>query len=142
AAASESHLAASGSKPQTLVQTLYASPTHTQRSAVSFPFDHPLRSKVDNNWAIVKPNINQFFTRDQQAMITEIFRDLHNEEYVDKVLHHMDEDAGGLGNYHVALFGTPGSGKFEWVLTGRHCTIRCDGDSVEGAAFGGPIFYG
>ncbi|MCY3756311.1 MAG: hypothetical protein OXG96_01185, partial [Acidobacteria bacterium] len=33
-------------------------------------------------------------------------------------------------------------GKFEFVLTGRHCTMRCDGDSVEGAAFGGPIFYG
>jgi hypothetical protein len=28
------------------------------------------------------------------------------------------------------------------VLTGRHCTARCDGDSVEGTAFGGPIFYG
>src|SRR5438093_1133450 len=26
--------------------------------------------------------------------------------------------------------------------SGRHCTIRCDGDSVDGAAFGGPIFYG
>ena len=28
------------------------------------------------------------------------------------------------------------------MLTGRHCTSRCDGDSVSGAAFGGPIFYG
>jgi uncharacterized protein DUF3500 len=59
-----------------------------------------------------------------------------------KVLLHMREDAGGIGNYHVAIFGTPGSGKFEWVLTGRHCTVRCDGDSVAGSAFGGPIFYG
>ncbi|MBT5706933.1 MAG: DUF3500 domain-containing protein, partial [Verrucomicrobia bacterium] len=25
---------------------------------------------------------------------------------------------------------------------GRHVTRRCDGDSVEGTAFGGPIFYG
>ena len=31
---------------------------------------------------------------------------------------------------------------FEWVLTGRHDTLRADGNSVEGAAFGGPIFYG
>ena len=28
------------------------------------------------------------------------------------------------------------------MFTGRHVTWRCDGDSVEGAAFGGPIFYG
>jgi hypothetical protein len=28
------------------------------------------------------------------------------------------------------------------VLTGRHDTLRADGNSVEGVAFGGPIFYG
>lgn len=27
-------------------------------------------------------------------------------------------------------------------MTGRHCTRRIDGDSVDGKAFGGPIFYG
>ena len=46
------------------------------------------------------------------------------------------------GGSSVAIFGEPGSGKFQFVLTGRHCTRRCDGDSVEGAAFGGPLFYG
>ncbi|MFT5131244.1 MAG: hypothetical protein ACI8W8_004880, partial [Rhodothermales bacterium] len=51
-------------------------------------------------------------------------------------------DDGGLGSCAIAIFGEPGSGKFEFVLTGRHITRRCDGDSVEGAAFGGPIFYG
>src|SRR2546425_583120 len=74
-----------GRKAETLVQALHASLTEPQRAAVCFPFDHPLRSKVDNNWAIVKPTIGQFFTSDQQAMIVEIFRGLHNEEYVDKV---------------------------------------------------------
>ena len=42
----------------------------------------------------------------------------------------------------MAVFGTPGSGKFEWELTGRHLTLRADGDSVDQAAFGGPIIYG
>jgi hypothetical protein len=27
-------------------------------------------------------------------------------------------------------------------MTGRHMTIRCDGNSAEHVAFGGPIFYG
>jgi hypothetical protein len=54
----------------------------------------------------------------------------------------MDEDYGGLGQYHVAIFGEPGSGQFEFEMTGRHLTIRADGDSVAGAAFGGPIIYG
>ncbi len=127
---------------ETLVTTLYKSLTAEQKQKITFPFDDPLRSKVDNNWMITPFKIAQFFTADQQAMIDEIFRGLHNPEFIDKVMYHMQEDAGGLGEYSVALFGTPGTGKFEFVLAGRHCTVRCDGDSVEGAAFGGPIFYG
>jgi hypothetical protein len=127
---------------ETLVTTLYKSLTPEQRSVVCMPFDHPLRSKVDNAWYITPKKIDELFNRDQQAMITEIFRGLHNPDFVDKVMYHVKEDAGGLDKYSVALFGEPGTGKFEFVLAGRHCTARCDGDSVEGAAFGGPIFYG
>jgi hypothetical protein len=133
---------AAQNEPETLVTTLYRSLTPDQKQLVCFPFDHPLRSKVDNNWFITPQRIAQFYNADQQAMITEIFRGLHNPQFVDKVMHHIEEDAGGLGKYSVALFGEPGGGKFEFVLAGRHCTARCDGDSVEGAAFGGPIFYG
>src|SRR5437588_2435641 len=129
---------------ETLVTTLYNSLSPEQKPKIVFPFDHPLRSKVDNNWHIVPQKIGQFFTPDQQAMTEEIFRGLHNPDFVEKVLHHMKEDSKevGLPDYSVALFGEPGAGAFEFVLTGRHCTARCDGDSVEGAAFGGPIFYG
>ena len=127
---------------ETLVGHLYHSLSPPQKQFVTFPFHHPLRARVDNNWRITPVKIGEFFTRDQQEVIKEIFTGLHNPEFVDKVLYHMQEDAGGLGNYSIALFGEPGSGAFEFVLTGRHCTIRCDGDSVEGAAFGGPIFYG
>jgi len=129
-------------RSETLVATLYKSLTPEQRQKVAFPFGHPLQSKVDNNWHIVPEKIGQFFNRDQQAMIAEIFRNLHNPEFADKVFYHINEDAGGIENYSVALFGEPGVGAFEFVLTGRHCTARCDGDSVEGVAFGGPIFYG
>jgi Protein of unknown function (DUF3500) len=130
------------SASETLVGTLYKSLTEQQRQAIAFEFNHPLQSKVDNNWHITPHKIKEFFTPDQQAMIKEIFLGIHNPEYVDKVATHMQEDGGGLENYSIAIFGQPGTGKFEFVLTGRHCTMRCDGDSVEGAAFGGPIFYG
>ena len=127
---------------ETLVTTLYQSLSDKQKTIVHFPFDHPLRSKVDNNWQITPVKIKDLFTPDQQMMIKEIFGGLHNPEYLDKVMKHMQEDGNGLENYTVAIFGLPGTGKFEFVLTGRHCTMRCDGDSVEGSAFGGPIFYG
>jgi len=131
-----------GNSSETLVSTLYKSLTEKQRGIVTFDFDHPLRSKVDNNWMITPVKINDLFSPDQHAMIKEIFQGIHNPEYFDKVMAHMQEDSGGFGQYCIAIFGQPGTGKFEFVLTGRHCTMRCDGDSVEGAAFGGPIFYG
>jgi hypothetical protein len=129
-------------KAETLVAALHRSLTEPQKQVVAFDFNHPLQSKVDANWRITRPLISEFFTRDQQAMIEEIFRSVHNPAYVEQVMRHIEDDGGNLGNYAVALFGQPGTGQFEFVLTGRHCTMRCDGDSVEGAAFGGPIFYG
>src|SRR6266481_3965597 len=133
-----------GSSSETLVTTLYTSLTPEQKTKVVFPFDHPLRSKVDNNWHIVPQKLAEFFSKDQQEMIRQIFLGLHSPEYAEKVMQQVIHDSGaeGFGASSVALFGEPGSGKFEFVLTGRHCTRRCDGDSVEGAAFGGPIFYG
>lgn len=136
-------LAAKKDRPETLVTTLYKSLTEEQRKAVAFPFDHPLRSKVDNNWHIVDKKLD-FYTKDQQQMIREIFMGLHSPEYAETVMKQVVHDSGNKGfeDSSIALFGEPGTGKFEFVLTGRHCTRRCDGDSVEGAAFGGPIFYG
>ena len=50
---------------------------------------------------------------------------------------------GGFGERQsIAIFGEPGDGKFELVMTGRHMTLRCDGNSADHVAFGGPIFYG
>jgi hypothetical protein len=140
--ASPVRAATKSASSESLVATLYKSLSEPQRQAVAFEFNHPLRSKIDANWQITPQKISEFFTPDQQAMIREIFLGVHNPEYAEKVMEHIQEDGSGIGNYSIALFGQPGTGAFEFVLTGRHCTMRCDGDSVEGAAFGGPIFYG
>ena len=132
----------SGKSSETLVSHLYESLSAAQKEKIVFDFNHALRSKIDNNWHITPFRIHEFFDRDQQEMITGIFKGLHNPEFVDQVMQHLVEDSGGIGDYSIALFGAPGSGKFEFVLTGRHCTARCDGDSVDGAAFGGPMLYG
>jgi Protein of unknown function (DUF3500) len=127
---------------ETAVARLYKALKDEQKKTICFPFDHPLRSTVRNNWAIVKPTINDM-SKEQQALCREIFRNLCSEEGHERFMKQMEDDDGGFENYHVAVFGEPGTGRpFEWVLTGRHDTLRVDGNSVEGAAFGGPIFYG
>jgi len=133
---------------ETLVQQLYKSLNDEQRKTICFPFDHPLRSQVDNNWHIIKQSIGSVFNPEQRDLIRQIFVGMHSEEYsqrvVDQVIHdNTAENGGGFDGCAVALFGQPGaSSNFEFVFTGRHVTRRCDGNSVEGEAFGGPIFYG
>jgi hypothetical protein len=143
-------LAAAGTAPaprpssETLAATLWKSLRPEQKKVVAFPFEHPLRAKVDNNWEITQP-IADVFDKDQQAMLRDIYRGIHSPEYADRVWAATVHDQQGDGfekGCSAALFGEPGAGKFEVVITGRHVTRRCDGDSVEGAAFGGPIFYG
>lgn len=134
---------------ETLAAQLYGSLTETQRETLCFDFDYHLRHTVDNNWHITKSHIDELLTPEQQALTKELFLSMHSEEYAPQVLKQVEHDAGkrGFGDVSIAFFGKPatttdaGDG-FEFVLTGRHVTRRCDGNSVKGAAFGGPLFYG
>src|SRR5579862_4229805 len=129
-------------RPESLVKTLFSSLSPKQRETLCMPWENPLRSKVGANWEIVKPTIKEVFSADQQEMVRGILKGVTTEEWYPKILKQFQDDGGGLGEYHVALFGDPSQRKFEWVLTGRHCTMRVDGHSNANAAFGGPIFYG
>lgn len=142
AAAAES--AASAPVAETLVGQFYKSLSDEQKKLICFGFDHPLRKKVDNNWFIVDKSIGALLDKDQQQLVKDIFMDLHSDEYAKKVYGQVESDNsedGGFKRCAVAMFGAPGQ-KFEFVFTGRHVTRRCDGNSVEGEGFGGPIFYG
>lgn len=132
---------ASKSTDETSVKRLYDSLSAAQRKELCFPFDHALRKRISANWEITKPEIEDF-TSEQQAIVEDIFKSVVSPDGYERFKKQMDDDAGGFGKYHVAIFGTPGSGAFEWEMTGRHMTIRADGNSVAGSAFGGPIIYG
>jgi hypothetical protein len=130
------------SPAETAVARFYKTLKDDQRKRLCFPFDHPLRSRVQNNWAVVKPTIGDL-SPDQQVLCRDVFKNLCSEEGYERFIRQMADDYGGFESYHVAVFGEPGTDRpFEWVLTGRHNTLRADGNSVDGAAFGGPIFYG
>lgn len=138
------------STPETLVKQLFDSLKPEQQKEVCFDWDYQdpqrglLRTRISNNWHISKPVINSnFFTGDQQKLIREIFEGVIVPEWHAKIDKQLKDDAGGFGNsQNIAIFGKPGDGKFEMVMTGRHMTLRCDGNSTENVAFGGPIFYG
>jgi len=138
------------STAETLAGRLHASLSADQRTAVCFPWDHVhpkfglLRTRVGNNWNVTEPEVrSDFFTKDQQQLIREIFEQLIDPAWHERYDRQLEDDTGGFGHgQSIALIGAPGSGRFQFLLTGRHVTLRCDGDSAEHVAFGGPIFYG
>ena len=90
---------------ETAVARFYKTLSDEQRKLLCFPFDHPLRSAVKNNWAIVKPMISDM-KPDQKALCREIMKNLCSEEGYERFMRQMDDDSpNGFDDYHVAVFG-------------------------------------
>jgi len=143
--------AAAASTPESLVKVLFESLSPKQREAICFPwnFQHPelglLRTRVSANWDITDYFIDDdaFYTKDQQHIIRGIYEGIINPEWHQRIDKQLEDDAGGYGEQNsIAIFGEPGGDQFEFVMTGRHMTIRADGNTAKHVAFGGPIFYG
>ena len=127
--------------PENLVEELYNSLAPAQKEKMCFDWDHEderglLRTHVSNNWNITDArsmNVGgSFYTSDQKDMIEALFFGLYSPEWHDRIRKQLQDDAGGYGRAQsIAIFGEPGTDKFEFVMTGRHLTIRCDGDSAE-----------
>jgi hypothetical protein len=125
--------------------------TDTQKKEVCFDWDHKdnrglLRKFVNNNWQITNhPVSGNFYTKQQQQIIHDVFKGLIHPDWYAKFLKQARDDNRGLpwgAVQSLAIFGTPGTERFECVITGRHMTLRADGNTDQSVAFGGPIFYG
>ena len=87
-------VAKEGASPtsETLVQQLYGTLNDKQKALCAFPFDHELRSAINNNWHITETQLTRDFDKDQQALITQIFNGLHSPEWVEKVMAQIEHD--------------------------------------------------
>jgi Protein of unknown function (DUF3500) len=110
-----------------------------------------LRTYVSNNWQITKHPINsEYFNKKERDLIHEIFLGIINPKWESKFEQQLKDDSGEGDkwkwgdNQSIAIFGDPEAKDkpFEFVMTGRHMTIRADGNTTPNVAFGGPIFYG
>ncbi len=140
------------SAAETAVKALYHTLTDDQKKVVCFDWDYKdsrglLRTHVSNNWQITKPTFDskdKFYTAKQKEIIFEIHKGLFNPDWHKRILKQLRDDSGGDFGHHqsLAIFGKPGMGDFELVMTGRHMTVRADGNSTSHVALGGPIFHG
>ena len=133
-----------------MVKQLQATLSPKQQAEMCFDWNHQteehgiLRTHLQANWQINPHAVfSDFYTSDQQELIEAIFWSLYNPEWKQKIQKQLKDDSNGFGKGHsIALFGNPETGPFELVLTGRHLTVRCDGNTTPNVAFGGPMFYG
>ncbi|QDV40551.1 hypothetical protein Enr13x_03570 [Stieleria neptunia] len=137
------HAATSQTSAETVVAELYASLSDKQKKAIWRPFDHQTRRRINPNWHVTDVVIgDDLFSKKQRTLIDQIVRNITSKDGYDRLIQQMDEDDGGMENYSVAIFGEPGTDQFQFEMTGRHLTMRADGNRVDKAAFGGPIVYG
>jgi hypothetical protein len=136
---------------EALIRELYSTLSGDQKKATVLPWNEglkdgkglPLRLGMYN--APLRGRIGQVYTKPQQELIEQILKSIcSGEEGYRRISRNNTFDSSGsLQGCGATIFGEPVDGKkFAWVFTGHHLTVRCDGNSEEGAAFGGPMYYG
>jgi hypothetical protein len=136
-----------------LVRELYASLSADQKKQVVRPWDYAGRRKGGRplrlgmyNGPIEGVRIGSVYTRKQQELLERILKAISSGEDGYRRISRMGrfDGSGSLQGCGAMIFGDPTAccEKFAWVFAGHHLTVRCDGNSEEGAAFGGPMYYG
>ncbi len=135
----------SAAKPsaESTIAELFQSLDTAQQSRVARAWSDPLRKKINANWHVIDKKIGSgFYTASQKSMAHEIVKQLTSESGYERLKAQTEDDDGGIDAYSMAWFGKPGEPHFEWMLTGRHLTLRADGNFQDKIVFGGPVVYG
>jgi len=131
------------------VKALYDSLREAQRKVMCHDWDkkgygkYPLRLHVTNNWAVSSMAIGAL-TKDQQAIVADIFQSVLQPDWPARLHQQAKDDTGSdwTQDRKIAIFGTPGSGQCQCVISGFHLTFRA-GQAKDGpVAFGGAICHG
>jgi hypothetical protein len=134
------------------IKGLWESLTEGQKREIYFDWEYRekrrglLRTFVANHWQITRPCIRSaFYSKKQQWIIHDIYKSLLNPSWYRRFLKQLKDDTFGHewgADQSIAIFGTPGGDRFQFVMCGRHLTLRADGFTEGRVAFGGPILYG
>jgi hypothetical protein len=136
---------------EALIRELWAGMSADQRRQQTLPWDHRetnsrylTRQRMFNN-AIGGRTLAAGYTRPQQELIERILRAMCPGEDGWRCVSRDGtwDGSRSMQACGVTFFGDMAPGRqWAFVFAGHHLTLRCDGDSEPGAAFGGPIYYG
>jgi hypothetical protein len=133
-----------------LVKELCSTLSDSQKAELIHAWDHarddgvPTRLSTFNSPVFGK-RLGDAYTKAQQDLVRRTLKAiLADDDAFERLSRHNTWDSSGsFEGCGAVVFGDPaGEDKFSWVFAGHHLTLRCDGNSEPGAAFGGPMYYG
>jgi len=134
-----------------LIKELVSTLTDDQKKQVILPWDHGAgEGKIATrhgmyNAPVMKKVIGKEYTKPQQELLERIVKSMcSDDEGYKKISRNGRWDgSGSFDGCGALIFGDVAEGKkYAFLFTGHHLTMRVDGNSEEGAAFGGPMYYG
>jgi hypothetical protein len=135
---------------ESLVFELFKTMDSDQKKKLVLPWDagtnngYPARLNTANA-PVGKSVIGLEYDKKQVVLLDKIFRSISNGEEGYKRLSRGGkfDNSGSFESIGCLIYGEPVEGKkFSLVFCGHHLTLRCDGNSEEKTAFGGPLYYG
>ncbi len=137
---------------EALVFELFGTMDADQKAKLVKPWDAGVTAKggtparlMTHNAADGKSVIGLEYNKKQVEILNKIFHSIANGEEGYKRLSRNGkfDNSGDFENIGALIYGEPVEGKkFSLVFCGHHITVRCDGNSEEKTAFGGPLYYG
>jgi len=134
---------------ESLVKELFADMSAEQKQKAVRAWDDgsgkgriPTRMGMYNS--AVGPAIGKVYNKQQTELIDRIVKALCSGDDGFRQISRKGtwDGSHAFDNCGATIFGDPSKGQFAFLFTGHHLTIRCDGNSEPGAAFGGPMYYG
>lgn len=135
---------------EAMIREFHETLSEDQKKKLVLPWDHKrddgklTRLGTYNN-AILGKRLEDNLTKPQLDLVKRTVQSILSDgEAWERITRHGKWDnSQSFERTGCAIFGEPTDGKkFAWVFSGHHLTLRCDGNSEPGAAFGGPIYYG
>jgi hypothetical protein len=137
---------------EAMVFELFGTLSADQKKAIARAWDHKPTGAdkvtgrlATGNGAVGGLTINKNYEKKQVELLDKIFHAIANGEQGYKELSRNGrfDNSNDFENLSAIIYGEPAEGKkFSLVFTGHHLTVRCDGNSEEATAFGGPLYYG
>jgi hypothetical protein len=118
----------------------------TARKQACFAIDHPLRQVHNRGLWLGGVNVNAFsLSWDARRALTTLLRQQLSAEGFERLLSQYPSRISGVNYLNLLMFGTPGTGSWQMLLSGIHLNLRVGNQAsaaIGSPAFGRPQVYG